>query len=285
MYQQDPDFTVGYRSWDAFAAENVERLPGYLPFAKRSNCHEYWAFFGNSFVQAPGMLADRARERLPERTIFNLGKNEPLCLRFSQIKLLLDHGLPAERIFFLLMPVDVVGLGRQPLATQHVTARGALTYEPAHQAGVGGFLARHSRLGLAAAIRSGQQIGNPEFRNDRLYEGIQEPLLGDLRFLFGNLARTARAHHVPVTVMLIPAYHQIRFGASCGFQDALKPFLLEQGYDVFDPREAFRKQADRDGLFIPDKHFSPRGNEILLNELLRHLEQQEITRRRDIEPR
>ncbi len=96
-------------------------------------------------------------------------------------------------------------------------------------------------------------------------------MLSDLHQLFGSLARVGRSHEVPVTVLLIPAYHQIRDGASCGFQDTLTPLLRQAGLDVFDPRDAFRAQPDLDGLFIPDLHFSPRGNQILLSELLRHV--------------
>jgi hypothetical protein len=146
-----------------------------------------------------------------------------------------------------------------------------LTYLLPRQVRPLNWLIENSRLALTADIRAGRGAGNPAFRSDRLYEGMEEPLLGDLRRLFGNLARVVREYQVPVTVLLIPAYHQIREGAPCGFQDTLTAMLREQGYDIFDPRDAFRRQPDLDGLFIPDKHFSPRGNDILLAELLKHL--------------
>jgi hypothetical protein len=271
IYRPDGDFSVTYRSWDAFRADNAERLREFLPFEADRDGRPLWAFFGNSFVQAPGMLADTARAGVPDRRIFNLGRNEHLFLRLAQVKLLLEHGMKPERIFIELMPVDVVPMGSQPLATNHVTARGALTYLLPRQVRLVDWLMGHSRLALTASVRTGRQRGNPAFRSDRLYQGLHDPLLGDLRLLFGNLARVARQHQVPVTLLLIPAFHQVREGAPCGFQDTLTPVLREQGYDVFDPRDAFRRQPDHDGLFIPDKHFSPRGNELLLAELLRHL--------------
>lgn len=272
IYQPDDDFNIGYRGWEALSAENAERLSAFLPFASHEDGRPLWAFFGNSFVQAPDMLADTARKALPGRRVFHLGRNEELCLRLAQIKLLLENGLRPERVFVALMPVDVLGLGAQPLATQRVTARGALTYELPHFPAPLDGVVRHSRLGLAACVRTGWQLGNPHFRRNTLYNGVGEPLLGDLRHLFANLNRVARRHGVPVTVLLIPAYHQICCGASCGFQDNLGAMLRQEGLDVFDPRDAFRAQPNQEGLFIPDRHFSPRGNQILLSELLGHLD-------------
>jgi hypothetical protein len=285
IYEADADFGVSYRSWEAFREDNAERLTAYLPWEASSAAPPVWAFFGNSFVQAPGMLADHARAGVPGRRIFNLGRNEPLPIRLAQIKLLLEHGFEPERIFIALMPVDVILLGEQPLATYQVTANGALTYRPRQPAGPLGWLIGRSRLALTAWVRKGQQRGNPQFQAGKLYEGVGETLQRDLHFLFGNLARVAREHHVPVTILLIPAYHQIRCGACCGFQDALGPMFRELGFDVFDPRDAFRQQADLDALFIPDRHFSPLGNQILLRELLQHIRGQEALTRASEETR
>lgn len=106
MYKADPDFAVTYESWEVFYSENKERLQPFLPFHEMHRGRRIWAFFGNSFVQAPGMLADLAREKVQHRRVFNLGQNEELFLRLAQIKILLEHGLVPERIFAALMPVD-----------------------------------------------------------------------------------------------------------------------------------------------------------------------------------
>src|SRR5262249_55191973 len=60
--------------------------------------------------------------------------------------------------------------------------------------------------------------------------------------------------------------------APCGFQDALTPMLCELGFDVCDPRDVFMHHTDRTGLFIPDKHFSPEGNRVLLAALRSHVD-------------
>jgi hypothetical protein len=272
-YRPDHDFGVTYSSWEAFRDDNAKRLTPYLPLDGGADSRPTWAFFGNSFVQAPGMFGDTAAAALPDHRVFYLGRNEPLFVRLAQIKLLLEHGLAPERIFIELMPVDVATLGEQPLETFRVTSRGALTFEPNQPPGPAGWPVRHSRLGLTAWCRAGLQKGNRHFSKHRLYEGVDPRLLADLRHLFGGVARAARDHGVPVTVMLIPAYHQVSSGASFGFQDALAPAFRDLGLDVFDPRAAFLAQPDKPGLFIPDLHFSARGNHILLDELLRHVRQ------------
>jgi hypothetical protein len=272
IYVPNNDFGVAYRSWEAFCADNALRMSDYLPLVHRAGEPPLWAFFGNSFVQAPGMLADCARANVHDHRIFNLGRNELFFVRLAQVKLLLDNGLQPERIFVELMPTDTLPLGTQPLKTIRVTSKGALTYEPQLPGGPADWFVRHSRLAMTAWVRSGRQSGNPKFNKGTLYEGIEEPLRGDLERLFTNLARVAGAKNVPVTVLLIPAYHQVVLGASCGFQDTLRPMLDRLGYDVFDPREPFRNVANPKTLFMPDHHFNARGNQVLLAELLRHLE-------------
>src|SRR5205823_11056984 len=62
LYASDEDFGITYRCWDAFCTDNAARLAPYLPFHDNPDRRNVWAFFGNSFVQAPGMLA-RSEER------------------------------------------------------------------------------------------------------------------------------------------------------------------------------------------------------------------------------
>ncbi|MCI0462391.1 MAG: hypothetical protein L0Z62_36020 [Gemmataceae bacterium] len=274
LYAADPDFAVTYRSWDAFAADNSERLAPHLPLAGHPDRRPVWAFFGNSFVQAPGMLADTARAALPSHRIFHLGRNEPLFVRFAQVKLLLENGLGPERVLVLIMPLDLGATGSQPLATIRVNPRGALVYEPRYPGGPLGWLVRSSQTAFTAWARSGRHRGNPSFHPRTLCRTPQERLLNDARQLFGNLARITRARGVPVTVLLVPAHEQIMGREGFGMQDALTPMLREHGLDVCDVREAFVNASDRPGLFLPDKHFNERGNQLLLSELLGHLRRQ-----------
>lgn len=267
-----PDATRGaaYRDFEAFRAGNRERWNSFE--AETSDVRPIWAMFGNSFVQAPGMLADTARARVSDRRIFNLGRNEPLPARFAQVSLLLQRGWRPERIFFALMPVDVLQLGEQPLSTWCVSRNGAIAYRPRLPAGLAGGFPRYSRIGLAAWVRLGLHRGNPRFNKRKLYESIDPVLLGDLQTLFTSLGKEANGAGVPVTVLLIPSIHQVLRGDPYGFQDALTPMLERAGLDVFDPRDAFARAEDKRGLFLPDMHLGPAGNDLLLAELRRHLD-------------
>lgn len=267
-FKADETFGVAYASFDDFTAENVDRMQPFLPLPAPGP--PLWAFFGNSFVQAPGMLADTLRERVPSRRIFHLGRNEDLIVRFAQIALLLERGLRPERIFVVLMPIDLLGLGAQPLATVQVTDRGAIGYRPRLPHGAGEWLFARSAIARAAWFRAGRQRGNPDFDSHALYDYVDPVLLDDLRRLFTRLKVRTDAQAVPVTVVLIPAYHQVLRGARYGFQDTVAALLSEIGYDVFDPRAAFARAASPT-LFVPDKHLSPDGNRLLASALLAHL--------------
>ena len=96
-----------------------------MPLGASADARPVWAFFGNSFVQASGMLADTARGRVTDKCVFNLQRNEHLCVRLAQVRVLLEHGWQPERIFLVLMPLDVAPLGSDNLDSLYVTAKGA----------------------------------------------------------------------------------------------------------------------------------------------------------------
>jgi hypothetical protein len=217
------------------------------------------------------MLGDTTLASVPDHRIFYLGKNERLEVRLAQIQLLLEHGLEPERLFTVVMPPDLLTLGEQPLATYQVTGRGAIVYRPQLPLEPAGWLVQHSRLALTAWCRTGFQRGNPHFSRAALSHDVQEPLLGDLRRLFGNLARLTRQHQLPVTILLIPGYNQVVEGSDFGFQDRLASLFRELGYDVLDPRAAFCRHPHPADLYLTDRHLTPQGNRLLLRELLAHV--------------
>jgi hypothetical protein len=270
VLQPDDDFGVAYRSWDDFVADNTPAMTTWLATAT-SDPRPVWAMFGNSFVQAEGMLADTTRAHVADRRVFNLGRNEDLWVRFAQIRLLLEHGLAPERLFIELMPTDTVAVGVQPLDTLLVNSQGGLTFKTSHPGGPASWLIDHSRLALTAWVRSGWHKGNPSFNPKTLYEGVPDRLRADLGHLFTALHRTAQTHQVPVTVILIPSYHQVVRGSSWRFQNDLTDLFTSLGLDVFDPRQAFCRHADPRQLYIPDLHLSAEGNRLLLDELLSHI--------------
>ncbi|MGE3804520.1 MAG: hypothetical protein AB7K24_07595 [Gemmataceae bacterium] len=272
VFAADEDFAVGYPSWAALRDDNLQRLQSYLPLEDWSRRGPGWAFFGNSFVHAPDMLCDTIRRELPDQPVFNLGRNEPLPVRCAQLKVLLENGLKPERIFVELMPVDLIVMGSQPLSTIHVTERGALTYAPRLPGGPLDWAIENSRLALTAWCRTGLQKGRPFFHRRSLVRKLDPDLVDDVVTLFAGIARVAREHDVPVTVLLIPSHDCMCRGVPCTFQDTLAPRFRAVGLDVFDPRDAFCNHPRKGQLFIPDLHFNKEGNLLLLHELQAHLQ-------------
>lgn len=271
-FVRDDELGLRYRSWEAFEEENGPVLDSLELPAQTPEPRPVWAFFGNSFVQARGMLGDTARE-IVDRRIFFLGRNELLNVRVAQVELLLQHGFRPERIFMVLMPLDVAALGRQPLLTFQITSQGALGYRPRMPRGPAGWAVEHLALAKLAWFRASLHYGNPRFRAQSLDREIDASLLSDLRRVFGRLAAAAGQAGVPVTAVLIPNYEQIMSGAPTGFQRDLGALLKLLELDVFDAMEVFEHQSEPSRLFLADKHFTPAGNRLLLSGILEHLRQ------------
>lgn len=269
-FQSSPTFGVQYRDWPTFVADYGESLTRYQPFPSDPKQSGTWAMFGNSFVQAPGMLADTARRELPERVIFSLGRNELLSVRFAQIQLLLENGFKPERILVVLLPLDAVPFHRHALEQFHINDQGAITYRVRNPGGLVGWCLDHSRLAMTGWMRTSLHHAVPYYNQSRLMDGVTDSVLQDFRTLFTNLHRITQSHGVPVTVVLIPNFEQITKGASFHLQDQLTAVFRDIGFDVCDTRQAFLDVTDKKGLFIPDKHFSEHGNFLLLQHICNH---------------
>jgi hypothetical protein len=269
-FRPDVRYGAQYRSLDALAADNPGRLDPFRAIVGHPSPPRVWAFFGSSFAQAPGMLADTAREHVPQRTTFHLGKNEIVPVRLAQAEFLLDAGLPVERVIVVVIPLDGYQFALHGLDQIRVTAGGGLAYEPRLPA-VGAGLLRESRLLLKGWTRTGLHLNRPGYAVRQLNTRFDGPPLADFAAAFGHLADALARHRVPATVLLLPNHEQVTRGAGWAFQDAVAPALRGQGYDVCDVREPFLAYPDKPALFIPDKHFSPAGNRLLLAALLRHL--------------
>jgi hypothetical protein len=269
-FRADAKYGVQYRSLEALAADNPGRFEPYRPLFDNPHLPPTWAFFGSSFAQAPGMLADTARRFVPQRVTFNHGKNEQLPVRLAQAEFLLDSGLRPERIFLVFIPLDVYQFAQHGLDQYRATPGGSLAYGPRLPA-VGGALVRHSRLALKGWTRTTLHQNRPFFPASALHDRVDDAMRADVRTIFGHFAEAAARHRVPVTVVLLPDYEQLTRGAGFAVQDALAEDARAVGFDVCDVRDAFLAWPDKPGLFIPDKHFSEVGNRLLLAEILAHL--------------
>ncbi len=269
-FRADDRYGVQYRSPEAIVADNPGRIEPYIPLFNNPHAPPTWAFFGSSFVQAPGMLADTARQFVPQRVIFNLGKNEVFPVRLAQAAFLLDNGLRPERIFVAIIPLDVHHFVVKGLDQCRVTSGGALVYAP-RLPPVGGGLVRNSRLALKGWTRTTLHHNRPFFPGSAIFERVDPVVQANMQTIFGHFAADTARHRVPVTVVLLPSYEQVCHGAGFAVQSEVAEDARAVGFDVCDVREAFLSQPDKPGLFTPDKHFSPVGNRLLLATILEHL--------------
>ena len=269
-FRSDPYYGVQYESWEAFRRDYADGLKPHEFLFDTPDPPKTWAMFGNSFVHAPGMLADTARRYVPNRHIFNLGRNEFMYVRAAQIDLLLQHGLRPERIVFAMQPLDAAVFARQTVEMVHAGPNGAQAFDPRLPA-VGGGLIRHSRLALAGWVRADLQHAIPHFKPAELNGRVHPLIRTELHALLTRLRTVTARYDVPVTVLLIPNYEQIDRGAEFAFQDEAARLAAASGLDVCDARRPFRTYPDKRALFVPDKHFSTTGNRLLLAELVNHL--------------
>jgi hypothetical protein len=269
-FRDDPKYGVQYRSLDSLDADNPGRLDPYRPLFHNPNAPPTWAFFGSSFAQAPGMLADTSRQFVPQRVTFNLGKNEPFPVRLAQAEFLLENGLKPERIFLVVIPFDVHTFALHGLDQYHAMPSGAIAYTP-RLPPFGGRIMHRSRLALKGWTRTTLHQNRPFLAASALPERVDPAIRADVRTVFAHFAETALRHRVPVTVVLLPSYEQVTRGAKFAVQEALMEDARSVGFDVCDVSEAFRAWPNKPALFIPDKHFSDTGNRLLLAEILSHL--------------
>ncbi len=267
VYRPDPELGVDYRSVADFRAENNGRL---RQLGRPSLPRRTWLWFGNSFVQAPAMLGDTSQADRRDIRMFFLRKNVDLPLRVAQLKLLLDSEKNVERVIFVILPVDLIPIGRQPLSTIRVNRRGAITYEWRRSGSPLDRLISRSRLALLAWVRSGQHAGDPSFRKEQVSERLATSLKNDLGTLLHAAGDTCRRYNVHLTVVLLPNREQVLGQAHHALQDFVNEYCASERLDCFDARDIFAGVNDKTFLFIPDGHFNDRGNRLVLDALYAH---------------
>ena len=267
IYRPDPDLGFDYRTLEDFRSEYAARLK---ELEQPGRPQRVWGWFGNSFLQAPGMLGDLARDTVPDVGMFYLQRNADLVRHVAQIRLLLDSGLHPERIILVLLPIDTAPIGRQPLSTMVVNSRGAITYRLRLPMRPFDALIRSSRLAMLVWVRSGQHVGNPNFQPKHIADSVVPDLQNDLATIFRTLGATSRQHHVPVTLLLLPNREQIFGKAGYALQEFIRERCRVEGLDCFDSRDLFVDEPDKLSLFLPDWHFTTKANRIVLSALLSH---------------
>jgi len=268
IYQLDPVLRVAYRSAADFQPAEAPKLADIEPL---NPPEPTWLFFGNSFARG---LSASVRPRLPShRVIFFRESKDELHLRVAQFRLALEHGLKPERAFFTLIPSEVATYAKFPLDRAHVNRLGALCKRHRDPGGPFGTLLDRSWLARMVWIRSRLNYADPTFAPSRITERIPLPTVDDFRKLFTALGQLSRQYQVPVTVVVLPERRQILGTSNYALQSTLLELAKTAGVDAFDPRAAFLAYSDKRAMYIPDWHYSPVGDGILLDALLAHLKQ------------
>jgi hypothetical protein len=268
VFRPDPIIGVDYGSFEAFRKLYAVRLSELGPL---SSPQPTWAWFGNSFVQAPGMLGQIAQARFPHHRMFFLQRNESVPLRVAQIRQLLQHGLRPQRIFFVLLPLDIDSFGNKPIHTINVNRNGAITYRITKPPVPLDVLTQQSRLALLGWIRSGDRTAEPGYRNGMALKRMSSNIRADVTAISSVLGHLSKQYGVPITVVLIPNREQLFGTVSYHLQDEVAEIARNSGLDVFDARLAFESVANIRSVFLPDWHLNPSGNQLLLRALIGHL--------------
>jgi hypothetical protein len=259
-YVPDPDFVVGFRSWNDLCGENPKSLGNGRDEKLRKRAEQTWLVFGNSFAFE---YATWHRKQGRAVHVQPLDHREALTVRLAQIKAILEHGIRPQRIVLVLTPVDFKELGEEPLCCHQVNAHGGRVFLPWLPAGPAGWLVENSRLALTAWVRTGRHRGNPAFSRRALSRRVPESMRQDLDRLFANLGRLCSAHEVPITVVLIPMRSEVTARRGFALEDALVSTLQQSGIGVVDPRSFFLDHPNVAELYIPDGHLSEKGNQLL----------------------
>ena len=267
IYRPDPQIGADFRSFEDFRKYNAPILDKLGPLDLKKPT---WLLFGNSFVQGPGHLADTAERMLPDTRIFALRRFVELPLRAAEARQLLAHGLRPERIFFVVLPIDTVQIGKRPLSFIDVRPDGAFANRMRWPDRPWTSVVTGSRLATIAWIRSGRAAGDLSFDTRRVSDVPSLRVQDDLLRILNHLAETSRRYRVPVTVVALPDRNQVFGRTGFGFQDTLAQLSQRAGLDFLDARRPFVDAPDKLSLFVPDWHFTERGNALLVRELAAH---------------
>jgi hypothetical protein len=267
IYRPDPVLGVGYRSIDDYRPLEAPPFAEIHPL----NVPRTWLFFGNSFAR---QMSVTARNAMPSyRVLFFREAKDRLHLRIAEARLLLENGLRPERMIFTLIPREIAAYVQFPLSSVYINRNGALTYRPRLPPAPWDVVLSRSRLALTAWVGAGFHSHNPDFRFPLIFATVPPVVVDDFRRLFSTLGELSRRYDVPVTVVIFSDRRQIlESAAKFAPQNAVLDLGTETGLDVFDPRDLLLAYPDRRALYLPDGHYTPLGDELILAALRAHLE-------------
>jgi hypothetical protein len=266
IYRPDPVLRVDYKSIDDYTPFEAPRLADLKPLNVEQST---WLFFGNSFARG---LSASVRERLPShRILFFREAKDELHMRIAQLRLLLESGLKPERVFFTIIPIEVARYVIRPLKWVYVNRQGAISSKYNLPGEPINTVLEQSWLARLAWVRSKLHLADPTFRMSRITEAVPATAIEDFRTMFNALGEVSRKHGVPVTIVTLPDRRQILGESSFALQEQLSALIKSARLDKFDPSEDFLAYSDKRAIFLPDWHYTPIGDKLLLDALLKNL--------------
>ncbi|MBK8007129.1 MAG: hypothetical protein IPK23_00705 [Rhizobiales bacterium] len=266
-YKSDPVLRMNYRSPDLYQPAEAPKL-AQIP---KSSPKPTWAFFGVSFAKGISQTADRVMPS--HRILFFREINDRMNMRVQQARMILDYGIKADRLVFVLIPIEIARYTETPLSYFRVNESGAITYSLRMPPQPFDWVVRNSRLALIAWVRARRHNAVPNFRLSTIIENVPETVQNDFRVMFGELGKLQREKGVPMTIVMLPDRRQVlNDGSNYTLQKTMAALAKDAGIDIYDPVELLRVQPDRRALFVPDWHYTDAGYELVVKGLNEHLD-------------
>jgi hypothetical protein len=266
IYRSDPVLGLNYRSPELYRPTEAPQL-SQIP---KATAKPTWMFFGVSFAWGISKVADR--DMPSHRILFFREANDRLNMRVQQARMILDYGIKAERLIFVLIPIEIARYTETPLSSFHINQAGALTYNVRVPPKPFDWVVSNSRLALIAWVRARRHNALPNFRLSTITENVPEIVARDFRLMFGELGKLQREKNVPVTILMLPDRRQVLSdGSNYTLQKTIASLAKEAGLDIYDPVELLRAQPDKPALYIPDWHYTDLGYRLIVEDLQRHV--------------
>jgi hypothetical protein len=266
-YKSDSVLRMNYRSPDLYRPAEAPRLAE----ISKSSPKPTWMFFGVSFAKG---ISETAHRVMPShRILFFREINDRMNMRVQQARMILDYGIKAERMIFVLIPLEVARYTETPLSYFNVNEKGAVAYSLRMPPQPFAWIVENSRLALVGWVRARRHNALPNFRLSAITENVPQTVQDDFRLMFGELDRLAREKGVPATIVILPDRRQVlNDGSNYALQKTMAALAKDAGIDIYDPVELLRAQSDRRALFAPDWHYTEAGYELVVRGLNGHFE-------------
>lgn len=265
-YQNEPVLRMKYRSPDLYQPAEAPKLAQ----ISKSSPNPTWMFFGVSF--AKGISETASRVMPSHRVLFFREINDRMNMRVQQARMILDYGIKADRLVFVLIPLEIARYTETPLSYFNVNEKGSVVYSFRMPPQPFGWIFENSRLALVGWVRARRHNALPNFRLSTITENVPETVRNDFRIMFGDLGKLSREKGVPVTIVILPDRRQVlNDGSNYILQKTMTALAKEAGLDIYDPVELLRAQPDRRALFVPDWHYTEQGYELVVKGLNEHL--------------